>query len=48
MSCDDKRETCSKSNNTQEKSKCRICGKVDETVNDIVSECNMLAQIEYK
>ena len=37
-----------KIDNTQEKSKCRMCGKVDETVNHIISECNMLAQREYK
>ena len=37
-----------KIDNTQEESKCRMCGKVDETVNHIVSECNMLAQREYK
>ena len=37
-----------KIDNTQEEIKCRMCGKVDETVNHIVSECNMLAQREYK
>ena len=37
-----------KIDNTQEESKCRMCGKVDETVNHIISECNMLAQREYK
>ena len=29
---------------TQAKSKCRLCGKVDETVRHIVCECPMLAQ----
>ena len=29
-------------------SKCRMCGKRDETVNHIVSECSKLAQREYK
>ena len=33
---------------TQAESKCRLCGKVDETVRHIVSECPMLAQREYK
>ena len=33
---------------TQEKSKCRMCGQVDETVNHIISECSKLAQKEYK
>ena len=33
---------------TQAKSKCRFCGKVDETVRHIVLECPMLAQNEYK
>ena len=37
-----------KIDNTWEESKCRMCGNVDETVNHIVSECNMLAQREYK
>ena len=37
-----------KIDNTQEESKCRMCGKVDETVNHIISECNMVAQREYK
>ena len=35
-----------KIDNTQEESKCRMCGKVDETVNHIIIECNMLAQRE--
>ena len=33
---------------TQEESKCRMCGHVDETVNHIISECSKLAQKEYK
>ena len=33
---------------TQAKSKCRLCGKVDETVRHIVCECPMLPQREYK
>ena len=33
---------------TQAESKCRVCGKVDETVRQIVCECLMLAQREYK
>ena len=33
---------------TQAESKCRVCGKVDETVRHIVCECLMLAQREYK
>ena len=33
---------------TQAESKCRLCGKVDETVRHIVCECPMLAQRKYK
>ena len=33
---------------TQAKSKCRLYGKVDETVRHIVCECPLLAQREYK
>ena len=33
---------------TQEESKYRLCGKVNETVNHIISECSKLAQKEYK
>ena len=33
---------------TQEESKCRMCGQVDETVNHIISECSKLAQKECK
>ena len=33
---------------TQAESKCRLCGKVDETVKHILCECPMLAQREYK
>ena len=33
---------------SQAESKCRLCGKVDETVRHMVCECPMLAQREYK
>ena len=33
---------------TQAESKCRLCGKLDETVRHIVCECPMLTQREYK
>ena len=33
---------------TQQNSKCRLCGDRDETINRIISECNKLAQKEYK
>ena len=33
---------------TREESKCRMCRKVDESINHIVSECPKLAQKEYK
>ena len=33
---------------TQEESKCRMCGQMDETVNHIIIECSKLAQIDYK
>ena len=33
---------------TQQKSKCRLCGDRDETINHIISECSKLAQREYK
>ena len=32
----------------QEESKCRMCGRVDETVNHVLSECSKMAQTEYK
>ena len=32
----------------QAESKCRLCGKVDETVRHIVHECPMLTQREYE
>ena len=32
---------------TQAGSKCRLCGKLDETVRLITCECPMLAQREY-
>ena len=39
-----------KIDNTQEQSKCRMCGEKDETVNHLisVSECSKMAQREYK
>ena len=33
---------------TQQHSKCRLCGDRDETINHIISECSILAQKEYK
>ena len=33
---------------TLQNSKCRLCGDRDETINYIISECNKLAQKEYK
>ena len=33
---------------TQQKSKCRLFGDWDETINHIISECSKLAQKEYK
>ena len=33
---------------TQENSKCRMCGKAEESVNHVLSECSKLAQKEYK
>ena len=33
---------------TQEESKCRMCGRVDETVNHVLSECSKMAETEYK
>ena len=33
---------------TQEESKCKMCGRVDETVNHVLSECSKMAQTEYK
>ena len=35
-------------NKTQNNSKCRFCGDRDETINHVISECNKLAQKEYK
>ena len=32
----------------RQKSKCRICGDRDETINHIISECCKLAQKGYK
>ena len=33
---------------TQENSKCRMCGKAEESGNHVLSECSKLAQKEYK
>ena len=33
---------------TQQNSKCSLCGNRDETINHIISECSKLAQREYK
>ena len=33
---------------TQENSKCRMCGKAEESVNHVLSECSKLAQKEYR
>ena len=33
---------------TQQNSKCRLCDDRDETTNHLISECNKLAQKEYK
>ena len=33
---------------TQQNSKCRLCGDIDETINHIISECSKLAQKEFK
>ena len=33
---------------TQENIKCRMCGKAEESVNHVLSECSNLAQKEYK
>ena len=32
----------------QQNSGCRLCGDRDETIDPIISECNKLAQKEYK
>ena len=40
--------TKTKIDKTQAESKYKICGKVDETVRQIVCECPMLGQREYK
>ena len=34
--------------NTQQNSKCWLCGDRDETINHIISKCSKLAQKEYK
>ena len=33
---------------TQTDSKCRMCGKVDESINHVFDECSKLVQKEYK
>ena len=33
---------------TQQDSKCRMCGKADESINHLLSECSKMAQKEYK
>ena len=33
---------------TQTESKCRICGKVNESINYVLNECSKLVQKEYK
>ena len=33
---------------TQTQIKCRMCGKVDESINHVLNECSKLAQNEYK
>ena len=32
----------------QQKSRCRLCGDIDETVNHIIRQCSKLAQKEHK
>ena len=44
---DSKQKWETNTDKTQQNSKCRLCGDIDETVNHI-SECNKLAQKEYK
>ena len=33
---------------SQEDSKCRMCGKADESISHLLSECSKLSQKEYK
>ena len=40
--------TKAKIDKTQENSKCRMCGKAEQRVNHVLSECSKLAQKEYK
>ena len=35
-------------NKSQEQTKCRMCSRIDETINYIVRECPKLAQRAYK
>ena len=37
-----------KINKTQENSKCRMCGKAEESVNHVLSESSKLSQTEYE
>ena len=37
-----------KINKTQENSKCRMCGKSEESVNHVLSESSKLSQTEYE
>ena len=37
-----------KIDNTQQNSKCRLCGDWDETINHVISECSKLTQKEFK
>ena len=37
-----------KIDNTQQNSKCRLCGDRDETIYHVISECSKLARKEYK
>ena len=32
----------------EQNSRCRLCGDIDETINNIISECSKLAKKEYK
>ena len=40
--------TKAKIDKTQENSKCRMCGKAEERVNHVLSECSKLAQRSIK
>ena len=45
---DDDDDIETKTDNTQQNSKCTLCGDRDETINHIRSECSKLAKTEYK